>query len=256
MKCNKYQELISAYIDGMLSLQEEEQLKVHMQECADCEATYHALKQIVGGCKQLEMLKVPEDFHEQLMSRIGEKEGPSIAVTSKKGRWRWQYSGALVATLLVGGLCLTQLNGLMNQKAYEQYGNSTHLISEVSIRGRNGLGDVNDSSEMIQSEETTKSEEPSLAMQDSSATTDVEVVVKNLPQFEVDLEAFLNQLQIAYKKIESGHYSINQAYREQLIGCIQTNSEVVEWKDNEGIDLEDHQIYIVIHEMPQIEDKK
>ena len=104
MKCIEYSELISAYVDEMLSPQEEKQLIMHLKTCQSCQKELESFKQIKSMCHQIEEVSLPDTFHEQLMQclKSEKKVKPFI-------KWRWQYGGALVATMLVGVLFWNQL---------------------------------------------------------------------------------------------------------------------------------------------------
>ena len=116
MECKEYSELISTYVDGMLSPQEEGKLMAHLEVCQRCQEELKALKQIQALCDQLEMPDLPKGFHEDLMKRI-EKEKSAKKVISFK--WKWQYSGALVATLMVGIFGLSGLRLLSDSDKKE-----------------------------------------------------------------------------------------------------------------------------------------
>lgn len=112
MECKKYSELISAYVDGMLSPQEQEKLMAHLKVCETCSEEMSALKQMKALLEQIEEPELPNEFHEELMKRIKQEEK---STTVHAFKWKWQYSGALVATLMVGILGISQIHSLDRQ---------------------------------------------------------------------------------------------------------------------------------------------
>lgn len=104
MKCIEYSELISAYVDEMLSPQEEEKLMKHLKTCQACQEELEVLKQMQVMCQSIEEVSLPDQFHQDLMKRLkSEKQ------VKKTTQFKWQYGSALVATMLVGMLFLNQL---------------------------------------------------------------------------------------------------------------------------------------------------
>ncbi len=64
--CAKTQELISGYLDHELTQQENQQVRVHLETCQECQAVYHDLKTIKTSMGKLEY---PE-CEEQKMDKI------------------------------------------------------------------------------------------------------------------------------------------------------------------------------------------
>jgi len=53
MLCSKYQEKLSDYIDGLLSLPEQNETEMHLSECAGCRAIYEDLVSICEASRNL-----------------------------------------------------------------------------------------------------------------------------------------------------------------------------------------------------------
>lgn len=71
--CESYQELISRMVDGELSLQEEAELKRHLETCPDCAALFSAfslLSDQIGS----ELEPVPLDLHDNVIAEIQRTE--------------------------------------------------------------------------------------------------------------------------------------------------------------------------------------
>ena len=68
-KCHKYQQLISLYIDDMLSTSETEQLLEHLDECDDCYSFYIDLKKSTDELKNFK-ITCPENLHQTILDSI------------------------------------------------------------------------------------------------------------------------------------------------------------------------------------------
>ena len=65
--CERYEELISALLDGQLSEKEKAEVRVHMAECPQCRAMYEAFA-AVGAALAAE--DVPDTLHDGIMAKI------------------------------------------------------------------------------------------------------------------------------------------------------------------------------------------
>ncbi len=65
--CERYEELISALLDGQLSEKEEAEVRAHMAECTQCRAMYEAFA-AVGAALAAE--DVPDTLHDGIMAKI------------------------------------------------------------------------------------------------------------------------------------------------------------------------------------------
>ena len=74
MMCEKYPEMISAYIDGELSEEEKAELEAHLNICEDCRSAFEIYREISEGIA-LDLEEPPEDFADNVMSRIAAEEG-------------------------------------------------------------------------------------------------------------------------------------------------------------------------------------
>lgn len=68
-ECEKYQEMISAMLDGELGGVEHEQLIAHMSSCAECRELYELLSAVTGS-GLWELPEAPEGLHEHIMSGV------------------------------------------------------------------------------------------------------------------------------------------------------------------------------------------
>lgn len=72
--CEEMMELMSLYIDNELSLQELECFEKHLANCHNCKKDLKDLKQIVILVNNLEELELPENYHQQLVSKLNSEK--------------------------------------------------------------------------------------------------------------------------------------------------------------------------------------
>lgn len=108
--CNEYEEIIRKAIDQEISLEEQEKLVAHFQECKECMAEYEALKTLKSWLSHLEKSSLPEGFHQELMHKVVNQEGPNTLKRSKYKRIFLQAGSVAVASVLVGVAFFDQLN--------------------------------------------------------------------------------------------------------------------------------------------------
>lgn len=71
--CHKYQELISLYLDNMLSEKEKEEFEKHMESCEECRLELLGLKALLSELNSLPELDLPDGFHQRAMAKLKEK---------------------------------------------------------------------------------------------------------------------------------------------------------------------------------------
>ena len=223
MECNEYQGLISAYVDGMTSPQEEKQLKQHLKVCPECNNNYQAMVQMTKVCAQIEEVELPNDFHQSLMKQIKDEQKRERHTVLK-----WQYVGTLVATLLVVGLFMNQLNSFKQNSHLqtrriqdEGLDNPKTMIKEeglveTSIDRDESLNDIVDYSVQVIKEQEIE----------------LEIQVKDKTSFGIALESFLNQQQMTYEKIELGYRMTEAIGRQQLMTWIENHSQCT-WQQSD-----------------------
>lgn len=72
--CEKYQEMISAMLDGELNDNESAQLRQHMAGCPQCRAMYEAFAAVSGVVAE-DLPEVPAQLHEHIMSGVKKSAG-------------------------------------------------------------------------------------------------------------------------------------------------------------------------------------
>jgi hypothetical protein len=94
--CTQYLELISARLDGELSVEEENRLQAHLAQCPDCRALLADLTAIHLETSQ-PTGDAPNGFSQRVMQRI---QADVLANTERKKRHhRWQIIGGMAAAL-------------------------------------------------------------------------------------------------------------------------------------------------------------
>ncbi len=111
MECNECKSKISLYIDKMLDLEESQKLEAHLESCENCMQIYKSTYEMVKTLKEVDMHKLPENFHSNLMSRIKEEKLVKItndnidrkAVKNSTNKLSGlKHLASLAAVLLVG----------------------------------------------------------------------------------------------------------------------------------------------------------
>lgn len=111
-RCEEFTALISADLDEMLTPEESEQLREHLESCAECRALARELR-IVHDTMCSLTAQAPEGFADGVMDKIRRERAlePAVIPITKNGRKRWYALGGLAAVLALtlwgaGGLHL------------------------------------------------------------------------------------------------------------------------------------------------------
>ena len=96
-------DLLSAYLDGQVSAQEQARIRRHLDQCEDCRRHLEELRRTVALLQSSEPVRAPEGFQAALRSKV-EALGmqPRITLRWPRMRWSWRAAGAVAAALLVG----------------------------------------------------------------------------------------------------------------------------------------------------------
>jgi len=110
MTCSRIQELISPFLDGMLSPEENSLVRNHLEACESCRTELGGLKNTVHLFQSLGDIPLPQNFsaelHEKLAAAKGEMAleaaGKSKDVVSYRiPRFHWLSLGVAAAVLMV-----------------------------------------------------------------------------------------------------------------------------------------------------------
>lgn len=212
MKCIEYNELISAYVDEMLSPQEEEQLIMHLKTCQSCQEELESLKQLQKMCHQIEEVSLPDTFHEQLMQRLKCEKKTKLFI-----KWRWQYGGALVATMLVGILFWNQLDFVTSKNETATGYTTQNQVAEARVQ---------DETSPIAYENQLDSR--ASLVQETDTWNIWKVQVEQPDTFIDNLKTYLEQEHIVYEMIESD-IRINQ---------LKDGQKLMQWLKDHSISFE------------------
>ncbi len=82
MKCQENKQLIYRYLDGELSTYQERSLYNHLGECLECQLGMESARKLHNLLeKSVEYVQPPQDFAQQIMSKLAEKETIKDTVT-------------------------------------------------------------------------------------------------------------------------------------------------------------------------------
>jgi predicted anti-sigma-YlaC factor YlaD len=152
--CDKYQEMISAMIDGALSETQEQQLKEHIEQCMQCRAMYEAFAALADGIETVPA--PPARLHEGIMSAVAnagrnkKKEGTIIHLR--------RYVTAAACLVIIVGAVLAVKSGAVSQKNYSKSSDTAPAMAESAAR---------DTATLYAEEGTTEAAPAGMALPDS-----------------------------------------------------------------------------------------
>ena len=100
MTCDKYFELLSARLDGPLTVEEERELEAHLVACPGCQAAEARLAALRSGFAELEDIPAPEGFAQGVMDRIRKEK--TVIPLFKRPQFRALAGLAACLVLAVG----------------------------------------------------------------------------------------------------------------------------------------------------------
>lgn len=106
MQCQEVQELLSAYLDGMLDPSEREAAGRHLEQCPACRSELEELKTVVDLVRDLPPVDPPAGFRQELRRKLERKTGPvrkaGFLAELTGGRWPRILAVAASFLLVVG----------------------------------------------------------------------------------------------------------------------------------------------------------
>lgn len=104
MKCeDEIMHLMHTYLDGDLTKEEEDVLRIHLENCEECQKHFHELSRTTALLKMDDSIKAPTNFTEQVMQKL-----PVEKKRMKYGRWFKRHpllvAAAVFLVLAMGGL--------------------------------------------------------------------------------------------------------------------------------------------------------
>ncbi|SHJ87997.1 zf-HC2 domain-containing protein [Tepidibacter formicigenes] len=83
MDCNKFNENISYYVDGILNDSEKKEFEIHLTNCIDCKNKYNEMINIIQSLNDIEEVPLPDNYDKILREKL-EKERDQ---NNKKSNW-------------------------------------------------------------------------------------------------------------------------------------------------------------------------
>ena len=102
MNCEQMNELLSAWLDGELSENEQRQMQAHLEQCAQCRALFEQLQALHTSFSDLEELPAPEGFAQRVMECVEKETKPKVVPLFKRPQVRSFAALAACAVLFVG----------------------------------------------------------------------------------------------------------------------------------------------------------
>ncbi|WP_164214315.1 anti-sigma-W factor RsiW [Virgibacillus sp. YIM 98842] len=105
MSCNNKEarELMHQYLDGGLPTEEENKLRLHLEDCEACQQHFHELKRTITLIQSAESVTAPEGFTANVMNNL-----PAEKKRMKYMRWFKAHpvitAAAIFFILMVGGM--------------------------------------------------------------------------------------------------------------------------------------------------------
>ena len=128
--CENVHEMLSLYIDDMLTEAETKQVEKHLQTCQACRAEYVFLKSIVSTAQSMPKLTVDTAFHEKIMENVAQaaKESQKPKPARKNV---WKLASGFAAAAAVVALSVISLNSLPGHPELTPKGQTEPIQSEA-----------------------------------------------------------------------------------------------------------------------------
>jgi len=196
MHCQEIQELLSAYIDGMLEPSVQNTVERHLEHCPACRQEAQDLKIIVGLVQELPLLEPPAEFRQRLRARLEDDKGLNSAAGQGPARgWRYGLAAVAASFLLVLGVAsawhqFSYKTGAMHMQSTalmenQQKGAAPHVQKDM-MDSRPGLAldgvTLSDESVAASHSLSTGSRPKSLVMESgSSPSAKQEIIIQDSP---------------------------------------------------------------------------
>ena len=183
MDCKNFQAYSSAYIDNMLSEEEELDFKNHIEECITCNIAFENLKTVVESTNMIGEIELPADFSNELHEKLQDaKKYKFKSSLLSKGK----ILSGIAATLLILVLSLSLVNNFLNyKKGTEFYSGTDDIIpKEENI----DIADTHDEVKRRTSDKTD--EEKSIMGLKNAPTNDNEAEKDALEESQEDVKEY------------------------------------------------------------------
>lgn len=181
MDCRKIKQMLSLYLDDMLSFPEKEAVKKHLDSCASCQEDYIALQQLSKWLEQMgrDIYAAPSGLKDAVMAELRRPQtlSPAPAAERKsKPSWKQLSVGIAAAALLTFTAATTHLGNLV--KVAENPPGQQVVINKSAENTPEVLNtEVNIHSNMVAPAGELKEENPNTA-ENSNINSEVKSPVK------------------------------------------------------------------------------
>lgn len=100
--CEPYRQAISLSLDGMLSREEEDALRAHLEQCPDCRADYALLQAASEALREEGETQAPPQLLPQVMDEIRRQSPPKVIPLWRRPQIRALGALAACAVLCIG----------------------------------------------------------------------------------------------------------------------------------------------------------
>ena len=139
MDCQKAQDLLSEYVDGILGDNEASMVKRHLDDCPDCRTTYESMVKVMGHMNRMENVDEPSDFLEKVNARLDKestwKEFVRRLFFPLKIKLPLELAAVAVAIALI-----VHFSGIGDAPPLYEITMSTKARVETEKRGKKGPG--------------------------------------------------------------------------------------------------------------------
>jgi hypothetical protein len=135
MKCENIKELMSMYIDNEINEVDKAKFEKHIAQCPQCKEEYEILKDLVLECSEIDEVKLPQGFMEELHNKLvaAQANKPSkFTQFLRKANWK-PAAGAVAAVLILA----ISLNSLVGNKSFNQESSFGTPTADRSGNGAN-----------------------------------------------------------------------------------------------------------------------
>ncbi len=113
MDCKRYEDLMSAALDGALSAEERQELDGHWAQCPACAALFDELREQCAALRELDC-PFPDGLHDRILNNLPEQDAdPSRPPVRKIALWRrWGAAAACLVLVVAAARLLPAMSGV------------------------------------------------------------------------------------------------------------------------------------------------
>ena len=239
--CKNILDLIPLYIDNMLSEEETDIARKHLDFCENCRKEFNFMQSLTKTTKNLPEIDVPADFHNKLMSQINAKKAKHYLMLK-----RVSTVAAAAAVIALSVVAVSNFDITQNATHLDQYITDTNVSdSPVSMDSPDEKNDKTDNvteiaEQSFNAAEPAKSETTESFSGGGSAAANVKTNDLNAPaSISLDEESnFKTATIILNDDNKNAALEILSSYEKDEIGYIVADIDSVTRKLSElGIDV-------------------